>query len=160
VYPALTFLEEAGYVTSAPDGNKKLYTITDAGRAHLADNREAIEGTLAFLGKAGEQMHRFRDFARSDWPFNRDRREGFDEASASRRPFGREHEAPATATPDMDVKGVVPELNEARKGLKAAIKAARHFSPERQKDAAAVLRQAATDLAALGESSAEDDIDI
>ncbi|MDB5623589.1 MAG: PadR family transcriptional regulator [Devosia sp.] len=160
VYPALTFLEEAGYVTSAADGNKKLYTITDAGRAHLADNREAIEGTLAFLVKAGEQMHRFRDFARSDWPFGRDQREGFDEASAPGRPFGGEQDATATATPDTDMKGVVPELNEARKGLKAAIKAARHFSPERQKEAAAVLRQAAADLAALGESSAEDDIDI
>ncbi len=74
VYPALTFLEEAGYVTSQVDGNKKLYTITEEGRAHLADNREAIESTLCFLAKAGEQMNRFRDFARSDWPFNRERR--------------------------------------------------------------------------------------
>ena len=47
VYPALTFLEEAGYVTSQADGNKKLYTITEEGRAHLADNREAIEGDAA-----------------------------------------------------------------------------------------------------------------
>src|SRR6218665_3332055 len=42
VYPAPTLLDEAGYVTSAADGNKKLYTITEEGRAHLADNRESI----------------------------------------------------------------------------------------------------------------------
>ena len=39
IYPALTFLEEAGYVTSTAEGNKRLYTITDEGRAHLSDNR-------------------------------------------------------------------------------------------------------------------------
>ncbi|MBU1305340.1 MAG: PadR family transcriptional regulator, partial [Alphaproteobacteria bacterium] len=76
VYPALTFLEEAGFATAEADGNKKLYAITDAGRAHLADNRDAIESTLAFLAKAGEQMQRFREFARSEWPFDRDRGPG------------------------------------------------------------------------------------
>src|SRR3954453_11225770 len=35
VYPTLTYLEETGYVTAQPDGAKKLYTITDEGRAHL-----------------------------------------------------------------------------------------------------------------------------
>ena len=160
VYPALTFLEEAGYVTSATDGNKKLYTITEAGRAHLADNREAIEGTLAFLGKAGEQMDRFRDFARTDWPFNRDQRES-GAAKPSGWSFGGGEEASASASaPDADMKGVVPELNEARKGLKAAIKAARHFSPERQQEAAAVLRRAAAELASLASAHGDDDIDI
>ena len=33
VYPTLTYLEEAGYVTAQADGTKKLYTITDEGRA-------------------------------------------------------------------------------------------------------------------------------
>ncbi len=33
--PPLTFLEEAGYVTSSAEGNKRLYTITDEGKAHL-----------------------------------------------------------------------------------------------------------------------------
>ena len=35
VYPTLTYLEEAGYVTAQADGAKKLYTITEEGRAHL-----------------------------------------------------------------------------------------------------------------------------
>src|SRR3954467_4362816 len=39
VYPTLTYLEEAGYVTVQADGAKRLYTITGEGRAHLEDNR-------------------------------------------------------------------------------------------------------------------------
>ena len=35
VYPTLTYLEEAGYVTASTEGSKKLYTITDEGRAYL-----------------------------------------------------------------------------------------------------------------------------
>ena len=35
VYPTLTFLEEAGYVTAQTEGAKKLYTITEEGRAYL-----------------------------------------------------------------------------------------------------------------------------
>src|SRR5690349_18390809 len=69
VYPALTYLEEAGFVTSSPDGNKKLFTITESGRRHLEENREAVAGTLDFLARTGEQMNRFREFVRADWPF-------------------------------------------------------------------------------------------
>ena len=35
VYPTLTYLEEAGYVTAQADGAKRLYTITAEGRAYL-----------------------------------------------------------------------------------------------------------------------------
>src|SRR5262249_53440562 len=40
VYPTLTYLEEAGYVTAQAEGAKKLYAITDEGRAHLDENRD------------------------------------------------------------------------------------------------------------------------
>src|SRR5467141_1025199 len=43
VYPTLTYLEEAGHLTSQADGAKKLYTITDEGRAYLEGNREVVE---------------------------------------------------------------------------------------------------------------------
>src|SRR6266581_4918805 len=43
VYPTLTFLEEAGYVTGQAEGARKLYTITDEGRAHLASNRDLVD---------------------------------------------------------------------------------------------------------------------
>src|SRR4029079_8606845 len=38
VYPTLTFLEEAGYVTAEAEGAKKRYTITEEGRAYLEEN--------------------------------------------------------------------------------------------------------------------------
>lgn len=75
VYPALTYLEEAGYVTSAAEGNKKLYTITDEGRGHLNDNREAIQSTLDFLAKAGSGMEHLRErMASQDFHSRRARR--------------------------------------------------------------------------------------
>ncbi len=43
VYPTLTYLEEAGYVTAATEGNKRLYTITDEGRAYLTANRHLAD---------------------------------------------------------------------------------------------------------------------
>jgi len=148
VYPALTFLEEAGYVTSQADGNKKLYAITDEGREHLATNRKAIETTLDFLARAGEQMHRIREFAQSDW-FGGDGEQG---PGPGHRGFGRGH-GPGS---DRDIKDVVPELNEARKALKSALRKARHAGEGAQREAAAILREAAGRLDALG----DDEIDI
>jgi DNA-binding PadR family transcriptional regulator len=61
VYPTLTYLEEAGHLTSQADGAKKLYTITDEGRAYLEDNREVVEtvmNRLAYIGKKAEHMRR------------------------------------------------------------------------------------------------------
>ena len=153
VYPALTFLEEAGYATSQVDGNKKLYTITDEGRTHLADNREAIESTLAFLAKAGEQVNRLREFAKADWPFGREGGPEGDLRGPGRGgPFWKGDGAPA----DRDLKDVVPELNEARRALKDAIKSARRASEDQQRQAAEILKRAAAEIAALG----EDDVDI
>lgn len=152
VYPALTFLDEAGYVTSQADGNKKLYTITDEGRAHLSDNREAIESTLAFLAKAGEQMSRFREFAKADWPFGREG-EGEHPPHRGHGPGWGPGPAPDT---DRDIKDVVPELNAARRDLKAAIKKARRTSEDQQRHAADILKRAAAEIEALS----EDDVDI
>lgn len=43
VYPTLTLLEETGYATvSEAEGNKKLYAITEAGKAFLAENGSII----------------------------------------------------------------------------------------------------------------------
>ena len=45
VYPTLTLLEELGYATvEAQEGGRKLYSITEAGRAYLAENGEVIDG--------------------------------------------------------------------------------------------------------------------
>ena len=58
VYPTLTYLEEAGYVTAQTEGAKKLYTITDEGRAHLDENRDFVEAVLERLAAIGERMRR------------------------------------------------------------------------------------------------------
>src|SRR5438034_7440008 len=44
IYPTLQMLEDGGMVTSAEVEGKKVYTITDAGRASLAERQSAQEG--------------------------------------------------------------------------------------------------------------------
>src|SRR5205823_803744 len=56
VYPTLTYLEEAGYVTAAADGSKKLYTITGEGRAYLEQNRAFVDAVLERLAAVGERV--------------------------------------------------------------------------------------------------------
>jgi DNA-binding PadR family transcriptional regulator len=60
VYPTLTFLEEAGYVTAQTEGAKKLYTITDEGRAYLDQNRDFVDAVLERLEKIGSKIARVR----------------------------------------------------------------------------------------------------
>jgi DNA-binding PadR family transcriptional regulator len=67
VYPTLTYLEEVGYVTAQADGAKKLYTITEEGRAHLEENRAFVDAVLARLTAFGEKVSRMRQrFGRDD----------------------------------------------------------------------------------------------
>jgi DNA-binding PadR family transcriptional regulator len=66
VYPTLTYLEEAGYVTAATEGSKKLYTITEEGRAYLAANRDRVDVALDVLTAIGERVGRWRRAARSE----------------------------------------------------------------------------------------------
>jgi DNA-binding PadR family transcriptional regulator len=66
VYPTLTYLEEAGYVTAASEGSKKLYTITEEGRAYLKANRELADVVLDRLSALGERVNRWRRAARGE----------------------------------------------------------------------------------------------
>lgn len=66
VYPTLTYLEEAGYVTAAAEGSKKLYTITDEGRAYLETNRDLADVVLDRLASLGERVNRWRRAARGE----------------------------------------------------------------------------------------------
>ena len=173
VYPALTYLEEAGYVTSAAEGNKKLYTITDEGRTHLNDNREAIQSTLDFLAKAGSGMEHLRErMASQDFPFTPEEAEQFrSRFRGMGREFGRggwfgdrggppphpEHAGPGERPerperparpdrPDRDIDDVAPEVNDARKALKKAIKEAIRRGPEDDRRVAEILRRAAQEI--------------
>jgi DNA-binding PadR family transcriptional regulator len=136
VYPTLTFLEEAGYVTASSEGNKKTYTITDSGRAHLEANRDLADMALRGIQKFGERMAQ----ARSWWEGSRGRGEG---------------------APDRDIPGVIDELNEARRALKAAIAEKIGTSEEEQRRVAAALRAAAAAIREQGPGSkAEDGVDL
>src|SRR5271165_3329260 len=60
VYPALTYLEEIGYASVEAQGAKKLYRITDEGRAHLEQNRPVVDAIFAQLAWVGAKMEHVR----------------------------------------------------------------------------------------------------
>ncbi|WP_321813198.1 MULTISPECIES: PadR family transcriptional regulator [unclassified Paraburkholderia] len=60
VYPALTYLEELGYVSVTLEGNRKRYELSDEGRTYLADNRERADLILAKLTHFGRKMDLMR----------------------------------------------------------------------------------------------------
>lgn len=51
IYPSLTLLEEMGALESEAQGGKKLYSITEAGRALLDENAEVLRGAEATMDK-------------------------------------------------------------------------------------------------------------
>jgi DNA-binding PadR family transcriptional regulator len=59
VYPMLTGLAEAGYVTASAEP-PRLYTITDDGRAYLKQNRDLADGVVNRLTALGERVRRWR----------------------------------------------------------------------------------------------------
>jgi len=60
IYPTLTLLEELGYVTAADaGGGKKLYTITDEGRAFLDSNSQPVHGLFTRMAEAAAQSAAF-----------------------------------------------------------------------------------------------------
>jgi DNA-binding PadR family transcriptional regulator len=74
VYPTLTYLEEAGYTTASSEGNKRVYAITDAGRAYLGENRETVGRILrqmAWVGERVAQARSWSEHAWSDWTEDR-----------------------------------------------------------------------------------------
>lgn len=61
IYPMLAMLEDLGYVSAVADGNKKLYAITEQGRAFLGENRAmiaAIEERIAARRRSGLEQVR------------------------------------------------------------------------------------------------------
>lgn len=60
VYPALTYLEELGYVSVTLEGNRKRYELSEEGRAYLEANRERADLILAKLTHFGRKMEVMR----------------------------------------------------------------------------------------------------
>lgn len=125
VYPTLTFLEEAGYVLSEADGNKKVFSITEAGQAHLAENRASVEQILEQIERFGRKMARAREWF--DW---KDGGEG---------PDPREGDMPEG----------LRRLRAVRRRLRGALAEALDAQAERRSEAIEILEQAADALEAL-----------
>jgi DNA-binding PadR family transcriptional regulator len=74
VYPTLTYLEDAGHVTAQVEGAKKLYAITEAGRAYLEENRDFVDSVMERLNAFGERAKRMREhFGRPEYEGRRGR---------------------------------------------------------------------------------------
>ncbi len=54
VYPTLTLLEDLGYArVNVEEGGKKTYSITDEGRAYLAQNKSAVDDIFERISELG-----------------------------------------------------------------------------------------------------------
>ena len=52
VYPTLTMLEDLGFARARPEeGGKKIYEITEEGRAHLAENQPLIDDIFSRIAE-------------------------------------------------------------------------------------------------------------
>ena len=141
VYPTLTYLEEVGYVSASTEGNKKVYAITDSGRAHLAENRELADLALENIERFGRKMAQAREW----WESQRDRHDHKRDGKRG----------------DRDIPGVIDEVNEARRELKAAIaEKLEDAAEEVQRRVAKAMRDAAEAIRNAGKSKDDDVIDL
>ena len=116
IYPALTWLEEVGYASVAAEGAKKLYSITDAGREYLDENREAADAMLGQLEHIGRKMGRVREIF-----------------------SGHEDD-------DDQRGGIWRDAWLARRELKSALREKRHAGLKEAKRIAEILRRAAAEI--------------
>lgn len=117
VYPALTYLEEIGHATVTVEGARKLYSITDPGKEHLAKNSAAADALLTQFSRVGERMDRMRRVLDAE-----ESEESDHERHGSR------------------------ELHRARRDLKVALADKWHSSREEQQRIAAILARAASEI--------------
>jgi DNA-binding PadR family transcriptional regulator len=120
IYPALTYLEEIGHATFEADGTKKLYSITEAGRRHLEENRSAVETMFGELEHIGSRM---------------------DDVRRAFSGEGRRDE-----DDDQGPRGS-KEFHAARQELKSVVRAKHGCSAEEARRIAGILRRAAAEIA-------------
>lgn len=131
IYPTLTYLEEVGHAAASSEGNKKTYAITEAGRAHLDENRAEADAILSRIEWIGARLTQARHY--------------FERGEDGR---------------DRDIEDVIPELNEARRAIKKALAGKKRSSPDEQKRVADLLLKAAKEIAEGGKPEGPDDIDL
>jgi len=136
VYPTLTFLEEAGYASSATEGNKKVFSITEAGAAYLEENRSIVDGVLEQIERFGRKMAAAREWF--DWSDDVPRQRG-----------GR-----------SDRHGLRRDFHEVRRRLRIALADLMHTPAEKQQEAIDILKRAADELGRLAHGDDDDSDDL
>ncbi len=58
VYPTLTLLEELGHASVQNEEGKKLYSITDEGKAFLAENKDAVDAVMSRMEQTAKMFAR------------------------------------------------------------------------------------------------------
>ncbi|AJK48127.1 putative transcriptional regulator, PadR family [Burkholderia plantarii] len=122
VYPALTYLEELGYVTVEADGNRKRYALAEAGRTHLDAQRERVELLFAKLAHLGRKMEFMR------------------------RAFANQTGQAGEGADETPEGGWLPEFVEARMTLRQALFRKSAAAPDEQRRIAGILRRAAAEI--------------
>jgi DNA-binding PadR family transcriptional regulator/type II secretory pathway pseudopilin PulG len=130
VYPRLAKLEAEGLVTHATEGGRKVYSITDAGRAELADRGgELADLELEIRDSVSELAAEIRDDVRG--AAGDLRREMLAAASAS-----------ATHVEDESWKAAKEELRRAKQEWKEQARRAKDESRRAREEAQQARRQA------------------
>jgi DNA-binding PadR family transcriptional regulator len=75
IYPALLFLEEGELIEATQENNRKIYHITERGRAVLAENRERIDLILDRVARFGGFFEKFGRGGRRGGFWSRDEQE-------------------------------------------------------------------------------------
>lgn len=121
IYPALSYLDEADHIESRPAADKKVYQTTEAGELYLSQNRAEAEAVLKRLEMLGTQAELAREWQ-------------------------KDRELKRHQKHDRDLPGVIPEVNEARRELKAAIGEAIEGDEDTQRRLAEILKRAANQI--------------
>ncbi|OON40592.1 hypothetical protein BTJ39_08395 [Izhakiella australiensis] len=64
IYPAMSYMEDVGYVSVQPEGSRKRYAISSEGERWLEENRPAAEALLAKLEMFARQSESFNQAMR------------------------------------------------------------------------------------------------
>ncbi len=130
VYPALTYLEELGYVSAAQEGNRKLYTVAEAGHDFLTEQRGRADQILERLKEIGSKM------------------------DSVRRAFSGES-VNEKSDDESDSFGWHRDLGAARRALKHMLVQMMGAPAKRQREVAAILKRALADIEKLDEKGAD-----
>jgi DNA-binding PadR family transcriptional regulator len=122
IYPALTYLEEIGFASVEMEGTKKRYSLTEAGRNHYEQNREAAVRILSDMERIGAQMAQARQSMES----------GQMESGQA----GEESEGGTRND----------ELEAARRELRNALREKEPYTTEEARRVAEILNRAAADI--------------